>query len=1186
MRNNEPKNENSEEKVTFPRTIRARPIFEEYQVRFFETVAVPQDLLERIYTEGEGAEILKAFSQWRVDFPIKKYKPTLNEKERQIISVLEKILTRGRITLPSPKIEEEFKEIFKLKEKNFSSLSLEEFLLVKGYKKAQKKLWLDSEEENIFYEEILLKFLGENYEQFVLPQVEISTLLPPNINGDVTKYQRVDFAIFHPSYPKMKIIVEIDGSQHKANINSDKERDEILKKYGYTVFRIPADEIRERKGSQLSNLGSILSGIKTVVDLKNNKIIKEKEQQIKFIYSIKIAHQIQIVILQALQSGFLSLEAQNAWYIFTDINEIGIFNEEEAFTILKSSVADFIELLDKLSKLYSFKLNIKEPVLNLSYSCFIPESANGIWISFSNKNTVSLPTFYIQNIYLPFPIANSSFSAPPVRRESLAKPPEKDLEYFLQYLFRKPYFWEGQYEGIARILQGKDTLLLLPTGGGKSLVYQLASLLLPGRTVVIDPIIALMKDQIDNLRMIGIDRCIDITSQIINPQDRKQVLQLFGQGEYLFVFVAPERFQTEEFRNSLRELTVHTPIALVVIDEAHCVSEWGHDFRTAYLNIGKTSRNYCKSNEYIPPLVGLTGTASRAVLKDVKRELLIEDFDAIITPKSFDRKELKFEIIHCKSEEKIFVLKGYLKGKLPNLFGTQYSILIQPMGKDTYSGLIFCPHVNGEFGVVEVANKIKKDLGIAVGIYTGKDPMYWKSEDYMDYKKKVTIEFKRNKKPLMVCTKAFGMGIDKPNIRYTIHFNIPPSIESFYQEAGRAGRDRKDAYCCIIVSIDDSKRAEKLLNPNTTIEEIDEIIEKIKREENDDITRILYFHTKSFKGINEERENIEEILRQIGDVAKKEKKIITIPNRIKQKYIKKKDDKDRENQAREATEKALYRLLVLGIISDYTIDYSRNEFTIELSGATKEEIIEAYGQYVASYQESRKQHELEEASKWLSYSYSEFIKKMISRLLYFVYDVIERARRERFRQMVLICKDAPSNEKFRQLLLKYLEETEYSQVLEKIVSDKEVDFKKVKEFFWEVVVLPTHAEELRGSVSRFLGDYPDHPGLYMLRALSEAFSKDKNYEVVKDYFIAGVSFAFTRYGLSGDTVFDFAIWGISHIAKQDKNLAKELIFELLKKFSKRSFAKAFIKELPIELIAIPAWFLLAELEKDLRQFDF
>lgn len=317
-------------------------------------------------------------------------------------------------------------------------------------------------------------------------------------------------------------------------------------------------------------------------------------------------------------------------------------------------------------------------------------------------------------------------------------------------------------------------MLLLPTGAGKSLVYQLASLLLPGRTVVIDPIISLMEDQIDNLAMIGIDRCIAITSQIADSQDKLRALQLFGQGEYLFAYVAPERFQTIEFRESLRTLTVHTPIALIVVDEAHCVSEWGHDFRTAYLNIGRTSRAYCKSNKFVPPLLALTGTASRAVLKDIQRELQIEDFDAIITPKSFDRPELKFHVIYATSQEKNARLKGYLGQMLPSLFNTTISTLYQTRGKETYSGLIFCPHVSGEFGVERVSDEIRKDLSIPADIYSGREPKYWDPSQYWFHKRRVTKEFKRNKIPLLVCTKAFGMGYRQAEHSIYYSFWHPP----------------------------------------------------------------------------------------------------------------------------------------------------------------------------------------------------------------------------------------------------------------------------------------------------------------------------------------------------------------------------------------------------------------------------
>ena len=1160
------KKERSLTEAVFSRTLIARTRFQDYQVRFFETVAIPEDLLEGITSGDTEEEILKAFSQWRIDFPIGDSKSTLNEKQRQIISVLEKILTRGRITLPSPKVEKEFKDIFK-SPRIESPISLIDFLAIRGYEKAQKSLWLDSKEENIFYEDILPKLLGENYEQFVLPQVEISSLLSPNINMDTTGYQRVDFAIFLPGL-KEKIIVEIDGEYHKRHTESDKERDRALQEFGYTVIRIQANEIQKRAGHQLSVLSSKLSAIKErfskVAVFSNNEIIK-------FILSFKIAHQIQIVLLQAIQSGFLALEDKEPWHIVTDLDEIGIFNKEEALAILKKSVEDFVELLGKLSKLYSVKLNIGKPICNLISEYTITESPNTIYISFSEKITADLPTFHVQNIYFPFHIATSSFPTTPLI-EGLEKPEEKDLEYFLQYLFRKPYFWEGQYDGITRVLQGKDTLLLLPTGAGKSLVYQLASLLLPGRTVVIDPIISLMEDQIDNLAMIGIDRCIAITSQIIDAQDRSQAIQLFGQGEYLFAYVAPERFQTIEFRESLRTLTIHTPIALIVVDEAHCVSEWGHDFRTAYLNIGRTTREYCKSEGKVPPLLALTGTASRAVLKDIQRELQIEDFDAIITPKSFDRKELKFHIVYCKSQEKSARLKGYIGQKLPGLFNISASTLYQTRGKKTYSGLIFCPHIEGEFGIKKVADEIKKALGVSPGIYAGKEPKHWNPNQWRYHKQYVTKEFKRNKIPLLVCTKAFGMGIDKPNIRYTIHFGIPPSIESFYQEAGRAGRDRKTAYCCIIVSNDNPERSKKLLNPNTKVEEIDEIIRNLPWEENDDITRVLYFHTKAFRGIAKEKHDVEELLQHIGDVSKRGIKILSIPDRIKQEADKYK------KQAREITEKALYRLLLIGVVSDYTIDYSRDEFTIQLSGASKEEIIETYGKYVEGYLSSRRQTEVEKASRLLSLPYSDFVREMVGLLLHFIYDVIERGRRRAFYEMVLACSESPADENIRKRILQYLEATEYTKVLEEIISDEKAGIIKCRDIF-DNVCSPNEAAELRGQVSRYLESYPDHPVLLMLRALSEIFSREKKREVAKQNFIASISSALTNYGINGDTVFDFAAWAVSKLATRDKKLAKELIFELIKS-SDRYLIRTLIKKLPIELAEIPAWFLLTKILHD------
>ncbi len=508
---------------------------------------------------------------------------------------------------------------------------------------------------------------------------------------------------------------------------------------------------------------------------------------------------------------------------------------------------------------------------------------------------------------------------------------------------------------------------------------------------------------------------------------------------------------------------------------------------------------------------------------------------------------------------------------LPNIFNTSISTFYQTRGKNTYSGLIFCPHVGGEFGVERVANEFKKDLSIAADVYSGKIPKDWDPNQYRSHKHRVTKEFKRNKIPLLVCTKAFGMGIDKPNIRYTIHFGIPPSIESFYQEAGRAGRDRKTAYCCIIVSNDDPERSKKLLNPNTKVEEIDEIVKNIPWEENDDITRVLYFHTNTFRGTAQEKQYVEEVLRCIGDVSKKGVKTLSIPDKIKQNV-------DDPRKAREITEKALLRLLLIGVVSDYTIDYSREEFTIKLSGANKDEIIETYGKYVASYLYSRRQVEIEKASRLISLSYPEFIIEMVSLLLHFIYDVIERGRRRALYEMLLVCTDSPTDKAIRQRILRYLEATEYSEALEQIINDERAGIMKCRDVFG-AVRSPNEAAELRGQVSRYLASYPDHPALLMFRSLSEIFSRDKNAEVAKQNFIASISSALTKYRLSDDTVFDFAAWAVSNIARQDRKLAKELILELTKS-SNRFLARTLIEKLPVELNEIPAWFLLARLKED------
>lgn len=918
---------------SFPRTLVARSLYPGYQVKFLETATATQEFVKKVHYGEYDDHILREFSQWRVDYPINDSAILLSQRQSNVIAVMDKILLRGRITLPSPRIEKALGSLFAITPNILDSAIVSKEIIACFDRKREVLPWLDSEEEKIFYSELLPLLMGDNYQRFVMPQVEIASLLMRSDSLSTTGEQRVDFVIFHPQID-VHIVVEIDGPQHNS---SDDKRDQILQVNGYFVLRIPTSEVRERKGPKLDELRSMLL---VIYDEYVDNALKPIGKVTKFAYSLRIAHQIQVVILQAIQIGLLDIAHADSWSIITDLDHLGLFDEGESLTIVRGAVEDFLELMNHVCTLYSCEIISGSPHYSLSSGSIQDKFKHNIGISFAAKLHTGSSIFHVQPIYLPFHLAHQSFPS-----SILGKIEEfqtEDLEYFLQYIFRKSSFWEGQVDGIARALKCQDALVLLPPGAGKSLVYQLASMLLPGVTIVIDPLISLMDDQIDNLSLVGIDRCIAITSQMEDVANRVQAMLLFGQGEYIFAFISPERFQIIDFRNSIRALTIHTPFSLIVVDEAHCVSEWGHDFRTAYLNIGRTTREYCGSNKRVPPLLALTGTASRAVLKDVQRELQISDWNAIITPKSFDRKELNFRIIIASSHEKASRLKGYLGQMLPSLFNVTAPTLYQVRGEGTYSGLIFCPNVGGSYGVEKVSSEIRKDLRISTEIFSGKHPKNWSPIGYLRYKSQVTKSFKRNKIPILVCTKAFGMGIDKPNIRYTVHYGVPGSIESFYQEAGRAGRNRQIAHCAILFSNDDPERTSRLLDPNTTVEQVNQIVSSTSYDENDDITRILYFHIGSFKGIQQEKMEVEQVFQSLGDLSKKGDVVVPIPDSIKA-ASKDKDD------AKKTTEKALHRLLLIGVISDYTIEYSRNEFNVKKAGASKEKIIESYGQYVTGY---------------------------------------------------------------------------------------------------------------------------------------------------------------------------------------------------------------------------------------------
>ena len=426
------------------------------------------------------------------------------------------------------------------------------------------------------------------------------------------------------------------------------------------------------------------------------------------------------------------------------------------------------------------------------------------------------------------------------------------LESLVQDIFRKRALRQGQLPIISRGLQGKSVLGLLPTGGGKSLTFQLAVLLQPGVALVVTPIKSLMQDQYEGLVRNWIDGVTYLNSSVIGRQLKDYRLRQLREGELLFLFVSPERLVIkEDFRDHLVRMRKSTPrvgFTYCVIDEAHCVSEWGHDFRTPYLKLGENARRFCGtySGKEVP-LYGLTATASFDVLADVQRELhLDEDQSAIIRTATMARPELHVRIVPVldnnqeeEGEEHVEVNSkdvGNAKHeRLERLLAEVPAALLALNGQPSFipvadesreksavppftppppfaawpagfyastpgtnklaqAGLIFCPHKKGVIGVRQVHTNLgelsRKGLKLEAGYFMGSDDdSVTKDEDQLKMQRMQT-QFVNSELNVMVATKAFGMGIDKPNVRFTVHYGFPGSIESFVQEAGRAGRDQ------------------------------------------------------------------------------------------------------------------------------------------------------------------------------------------------------------------------------------------------------------------------------------------------------------------------------------------------------------------------------------------------------------
>lgn len=866
-----------------------------------------KDLLQEEFGTNQLNKLLEYLCYFEVETQIN----FNNYNEDSIYSVLSNLISRGLPTRMSLDLEETFLEVFKIGNlsENLGTISC------KGTSKLHSlldaifnalhiidpRLYLNRinciKGDSSFEKQFLFDCIN-NENNFLIQMLEGQRSFEQLTRTEGFTNQRVDF-VLDDLYTKKGLIVEVDGNHiNPEQINLDRRRDATAKESGWNVLR--------------SNSLADLRAINAVIN--NPYFAKIKEN-----YSNKHFSEDRLDALQIALSPYAITRLQKVILELLLNNALSINDKTWNITVIERDVPcaklALIDLRNQIKHLYRLqgndvvlpKLNLKilnteafkEAKLNKQNETILlsgKQSANcDILIDISMLQRLDVMNDDIDHIkhkhYLKI---RSSYCIHSTRRfyttdiisyQQLATQNneiwtinanlKKSLTYFLQGIFRKRAFREGQVPILSRALQGQSVIGLLPTGGGKSLTYQLAALLQPGVTLVIDPLRSLMKDQVDNLIKNKIDACVFINSTLKTPQERKTATAKMQNAEVLFVFIAPERLQIPEFRDALINMNQQgIYFAYAVIDEAHCVSEWGHDFRLSYLGLGQNAMTFAKTKN-LPalPLFGLTATASFDVLTDVQRELSGKQFEnkigqeAIVRAGNTDRKELRYYIIPVdayiptgandwKYKECIAIAK---KGRINQIL-QKYNERHFFNTDCKQSGLIFCPHRRGHFGVTDkfeldrngnpvlprkgIADSITNIANLKLGVFVGS------SDENTVFKNQIEEEafksqedFIDNELNVLVATKAFGMGIDKPNIRFTMHINYPNSLESFVQEAGRAGRDGEPADCFILFNQQKHSFQGKEL-------EVDK-------------DNLLYFHNNSFKGTAYEKEMIDNFLTEI-----------------------------------------------------------------------------------------------------------------------------------------------------------------------------------------------------------------------------------------------------------------------------------------------------------------------------------
>ncbi len=835
-----------------------------------------------------------------------------------------------------------------------------------------------------FYDTILPRMFPQYpfLRQIMQPEAKIQEFVH---DGNRAFYnQAVDFLI-----EPFKLVIEVDGSQHQESEQSvlDESRDEYLINNGYTVIRIPSKDIEENNCDKYKDaIDEVIGRYRDDAQAFHDDYYKCVEGHIpdgllKTVATIRF----QILVVQLCLNGILSLNDPE-WKI--------AINNHEKTGYEELAVKDVLLWLKNLCILSGTEY--KEPKVIISQTSQLASfDKDTVKVDFSlfDKST-PISTMYPDRIYVrncwdqnednfrlrtgdPIKYHIEDFANDKQLEAAEMNPRRVALRFFLKNLYGFDAFRPGQERIVMNALRGRSTIGVLPTGSGKSLCYQMAVFLQPCVSFCICPIKSLMIDQDENLKKRGIEHTAYLSSDLTGAE-REIVQYNFANGRCLCVFMSPERFQSEEFRNYLGDMSTkkHITFGYAVLDEVHCLSEWGHSFRVSYLNLVKTIRKFCNG----AVLLGLTATASFNVLKNILIEFGMEDKRDVISIPSFTRPELSFkvdrlfndkvanskafeekqekEIKEGKKEVKIVKkavsewdnIKGYNYRKylslkqILNRYLRFYPNLLDVSGEETRSGLIFTVYVNGDNGCYDLSRTLGMDYKKDVRAFAGEKPKGFENDEaggWDNEKRSAQDGYKDNKYALLVATKAFGMGIDKPNVRYTVHYGIPGSLESLYQEAGRAGRDKKSAECSVIYAKESKEFEDKIRSLLSVEAQPSEIREFTSQKENfskgADVFRQLAL-------LANEANNVEDELRYIDGIVEKHGQ----PQKVSVIRAKWPKEDDRTDYL-QLLQKEIYHLSLIGVVDDWTVDWKLNSVKVYFADYNAKNVYDKTERYIKNY---------------------------------------------------------------------------------------------------------------------------------------------------------------------------------------------------------------------------------------------